>query len=150
MERLGQRRDGLTFLENVERVLASRHVYHEPEGRVVPGTGTLEEIVTYEPLGVIGNISAWNYPYFVGSNVFVPALLAGNAVVYKPSEHATLTGLAIDGMLHEAGVPADVFITVVGRGEVGAALTDAGVDGVFFTGSYETGVKVASAAAPQS
>jgi acyl-CoA reductase-like NAD-dependent aldehyde dehydrogenase len=44
----------------------------------------LEERIVHEPLGVIANISAWNYPYFVGGNVFVPALLAGNAVLYKP------------------------------------------------------------------
>ncbi len=50
---------------------------------------------TFEPLGVVANISAWNYPYFVGSNVFIPALLTGNAVLYKPSEFATLTGMAI-------------------------------------------------------
>ena len=54
----------------------------------------LEERITHEPLGVVANISAWNYPYFVGSNVFVPALVAGNAVLYKPSEFATLTGTA--------------------------------------------------------
>ena len=65
----------------------------------------LEERITHEPLGVIANISAWNYPYFVGGNVFVPALVAGNAVLYKPSEFATLTGLHIAEMLHEAGVP---------------------------------------------
>src|SRR4030095_16311803 len=47
----------------------------------------LEERISYEPLGVICNISAWNYPYLVGVNVFVPALLAGNAVLYKPSEY---------------------------------------------------------------
>ena len=46
----------------------------------------LGEKITYEPLGVICNISAWNYPYLVGTNVFVPALLAGNSVMYKPSE----------------------------------------------------------------
>ena len=61
---------------------------------------------------MIANISAWNYPYFVGSNVFVPALVAGNAVLYKPSEFATLTGLHIAEMLHEAGVPRDVFVPV--------------------------------------
>ena len=55
----------------------------------------LEERISHEPLGVIANISAWNYPYFVGGNVFVPALLAGNAVLYKPSEFATLTGMHI-------------------------------------------------------
>jgi len=55
----------------------------------------LEEAITLEPLGVVANVSAWNYPYFVGTNVFIPALLTGNAVLYKPSEYATLTGLAI-------------------------------------------------------
>ena len=65
----------------------------------------LEERIGHEPLGVVANISAWNYPYFVGANVFVPALLTGNAVLYKPSEYATLTGLAIARALHDAGVP---------------------------------------------
>ena len=95
----------------------------------------MTERIGHEPLGVVANISAWNYPYFVGGNVFVPALLTGNAVLYKPSEFATLTGLHIDRLLHAAGVPADVFITVVGAGDVGAALLEQRVDGVFFTGS---------------
>ncbi|CAG0995968.1 succinate-semialdehyde dehydrogenase / glutarate-semialdehyde dehydrogenase [Burkholderiales bacterium] len=106
----------------------------------------LEERISHEPLGVIANISAWNYPYFVGSNVFVPALVAGNAVLYKPSEHATLTGLYIAEMLHESGVPGDVFVPVIGGGDVGAALLRQPVDGVFFTGSYATGAKIASIA----
>ncbi|HWJ25248.1 MAG TPA: aldehyde dehydrogenase family protein, partial [Flavisolibacter sp.] len=54
-----------------------------------------EEKIVHEPLGVICNISAWNYPYLVGVNVYVPALIAGNAVFYKPSEYATLTGLEV-------------------------------------------------------
>ncbi len=65
----------------------------------------LEERISHEPLGVIANISAWNYPYFVGANVFVPALLAGNAVLYKPSEFATLTGQAYRRSAARAGVP---------------------------------------------
>jgi acyl-CoA reductase-like NAD-dependent aldehyde dehydrogenase len=96
---------------------------------------------------VIANISAWNYPYFVGSNVFVPALAAGNAVLYKPSEFATLTGLKIAEMLHAAGVPDDVFVPVIGGGEIGAALLRQPIDGVFFTGSYATGAKIAASAA---
>ena len=79
----------------------------------------MREVISHEPLGVIANISAWNYPYFVGANVFVPALLAGNAVLYKPSEFATLTGLEIGKLLHLAGVPQDVFAVVIGAGEVG-------------------------------
>ena len=110
-----------------------------------PG-GKLEERISHEPLGVIANISAWNYPYFVGGNVFVPALIAGNAVLYKPSEYATLTGLAIADMLHASGVPRDVFVPLIGGGEVGAALLRQRVDGVFFTGSYATGAKIAAAA----
>ncbi len=106
----------------------------------------MDERITHEPLGVIANISAWNYPYFVGSNVFVPALIAGNAVLYKPSEFATLTGLHIARMLHASGVPEDVFVPVVGDGKTGAALLSQGVDGVFFTGSYATGAKIAAAA----
>jgi acyl-CoA reductase-like NAD-dependent aldehyde dehydrogenase len=107
---------------------------------------SIEERITHDPLGVIANISAWNYPYFVGSNVFVPALVAGNAVLYKPSEYATLTGLHIAEMIHESGIPQDVFVPVVGDGATGAALLRQPVDGVFFTGSYATGAKIAAAA----
>jgi acyl-CoA reductase-like NAD-dependent aldehyde dehydrogenase len=114
------------------------------------GSGTaLEERIRYEPLGVVANISAWNYPYFVGSNVFLPALLTGNAVLYKPSEHATLTGLAIAELLHEAGVPEDVFIPVIGGGGAGAALLEEAIDAVAFTGSYATGRRIAEAVAPR-
>ena len=77
----------------------------------------------------------------------MPALLAGNAVLYKPSEHATLTGLRLVDLLHRAGVPVDVVQTVVGGGATGAALVAADIDMVCFTGSYATGRKVAAAAA---
>ncbi len=99
----------------------------------------LSEVITYEPLGVVCNISAWNYPYLVGINVFIPALLAGNAVMYKPSEYATLTGLEIEKLMHEAGIPKDLFIIAVGGKEVGEALVAMAFDGYFFTGSYRTG-----------
>ena len=102
----------------------------------------LTEKIVYEPLGVICNISAWNYPYNVGVNIFVPALLAGNAVMYKPSEYATLTGLQIGKYLVEAGVPEDVFQVAIGEGEVGRALLDMPFNGYYFTGSYQTGQKI--------
>jgi acyl-CoA reductase-like NAD-dependent aldehyde dehydrogenase len=108
------------------------------------GAQQLREEITHEPLGVVANISAWNYPYFVGANVFVPALLAGNAVVYKPSEYATLSGVAIGEMMWAAGVPPEMFAVVVGNGDAGAALLRQDVDGVFFTGSYATGAKIAA------
>src|SRR5208282_4915758 len=96
---------------------------------------------------VVAHISAWNYPYFVGLNSIVPALLAGNAVCYKPSEYATLTGLRLVDLLHRSGVPVDVVHAIVGAGPTGAALVDADIDMVCFTGSYTTGRRVAAAAA---
>ncbi|MFU8807177.1 MAG: aldehyde dehydrogenase family protein, partial [Bradymonadaceae bacterium] len=128
------------FIENVVEILA-------PE--LVGQASATREIIEREPLGVIANISAWNYPYFVGTNVFIPALLAGNAVLYKPSEHATRTGLHIARLLWEAGVPAEVFQPILGGGDVVDRLLDEAVDGVFFTGSYETGKKIAEKVAPR-
>ncbi len=136
------------FLQETAAVLAPTLAHHEPSD-ALPGTAALEEYITYEPLGAIANISAWNYPYFVGINVIAPALATGNVVLYKPSEIATLTGLAIASLLHEAGVPKDVFVPVVGTGITGAALLEQTLDGVFFTGSYGTGQKIAAAAASQ-
>ena len=66
---------------------------------IMASTLGMTEKISYEPLGVVCNISAWNYPYLVGTNVFIPALLAGNAVLYKPSEYALLTGLEIDRVM---------------------------------------------------
>ncbi|MEM9266459.1 MAG: aldehyde dehydrogenase family protein [Cyanobacteria bacterium P01_F01_bin.13] len=134
------------FIENVAQMLAPQRVYQEP-WQSIPGTGQLEEIITYDPLGVVVNISAWNYPYFVGSNVFIPALLTGNAVVYKPSEIAAMTGSAIATLLHESGIPEDIFVPIIGTGLAGVTLLAQPIDGVFFTGSYPTGQKIATAVA---
>ncbi len=105
---------------------------------------TISERISHDPLGVVVNVSAWNYPYFVGGNVFVPALLTGNAVLYKPSEFAVMSGQHIARLLHASGVPADVFVIVIGAGDVGAALVAQDIDGVFFTGSVATGKKIAA------
>lgn len=121
------------FLKHIRGALETEAVLEEQR---------LVEMIKHEPLGVVANISAWNYPYYVGSNVFLPALLAGNAVLYKPSEYATLTGQAIAKLLLKAGIPDDVFIPVIGGGSVGAELVRQPVDGVFFTGSYLTGKRV--------
>ncbi|MBB5638079.1 acyl-CoA reductase-like NAD-dependent aldehyde dehydrogenase [Pedobacter cryoconitis] len=106
---------------------------------LIVNTSELKEIISYDPLGVICNISAWNYPYLVGVNVFIPALLAGNAVMYKPSEYASLTGLEIERLLKKAGVPDGVFQIALGAHQTGELLLDLDFDGYFFTGSYRTG-----------
>ncbi len=126
------------FLAQVEPTVATETVFDE---------GGMTEQIGHVPLGVVANISAWNYPWFVGCNVILPALLTGNAVLYKPSEHATLTGLEITRLLHEAGVPREVMVCLVGAGEVGAALLAQPIDGVFFTGSHATGQRIAQAVA---
>lgn len=122
------------FLENSEKYLSD-------EWTVTEG-GTKEKIM-YEPLGVIANISAWNYPYLVGVNVFIPALIAGNTVLYKPSEYSTLTGLKIEELLHQAGIPGNCFKAITGGREAGRALLELPLDGYFFTGSYKTGKSIA-------
>ena len=81
------------FIAESARALREQKVF-------VDAAQKLDERITHEPLGVVANISAWNYPYFVGSNVFVAALVAGNTVLYKPSEFATLTGRHIADLLH--------------------------------------------------
>lgn len=124
------------FLEEIELSVATETVYDE---------GGMTEQIQHTPLGVVANISAWNYPWFVGCNVIIPALLTGNAVLYKPSEYAAMTGLEIARLLHEAGVPRDVMVCLVGAGEVGTALLAQQIDGVFFTGSVATGQRIAQA-----
>jgi acyl-CoA reductase-like NAD-dependent aldehyde dehydrogenase len=126
--------------DNASKFLSDEVMVRDPK---------MEERISYEPLGVIGNISAWNYPYLVGVNVFVPALLAGNAVLYKPSEFASLTGLEIAKALYEAGVPENVFQVALGGKEAGEALLDLPLNGYFFTGSYKTGKYIYERVAPK-
>jgi len=128
------------MLDHAEKYLSDEVMVDEPG---------LKEIIKYEPLGVVCNISAWNYPYLVGVNVFIPALLSGNAVMYKPSEYATLTGLQIEKLLKQAGVPEQVFQVAVGAKETGAALLEMDFNGYFFTGSNQTGKYIYEKVAPK-
>lgn len=122
------------FIKNSAKWLADEWITEEDATR---------EKIVYEPLGVIANISAWNYPYLVGVNVFIPALIGGNAVLYKPSEYSTLTGLHIQRLLFLAGIPESAFAIVIGKGAVGQVLLDLPLDGYYFTGSYRTGKYIA-------
>ena len=78
------------FIDHSEKYLADEWITTE---------GATREKIVYEPLGVVANISAWNYPYLVGVNVFIPALIGGKAVLYKPSEYSSLTGMNIQSWL---------------------------------------------------
>ena len=103
--------------------------------------------VYFYPVGVAGIISPWNYPFSIPMGEVVMGLMAGNAVVLKPSEHTPLVGLRIGELFRDAGLPDGVLQVLTGDGATGAALADAAIDKIFFTGSVRTGRKVAEAAA---
>ena len=100
-----------------------------------------------EPYGVIGIISPWNYPFSIPATETLAALVAGNAVVLKPSELTPLVALELASLLHASGVPQEVFQVVIGEGAVGAALVHSPIDKLVFTGSVGTGRRIAASAA---
>jgi acyl-CoA reductase-like NAD-dependent aldehyde dehydrogenase len=103
-------------------------------------------VVRYEPLGLVGVIGPWNYPLTNSFGDCLPAMLAGNSVILKPSEVTPLTSLLLAEGLAESGLPDGVFQVATGRGATGAALIGV-VDMIMFTGSTATGKKVMAAAA---
>ena len=106
-------------------------------------------MIAFEPLGVVGIISPWNFPFSIPAGQVVMALMAGNSVVLKPSEYTPLVGQFIQRILNEAGFPAGILEVIQGEGSTGAALVNSAVDKIFFTGSGRTGRKIAEAAAPR-
>ncbi|WP_085918690.1 betaine-aldehyde dehydrogenase [Halomonas sp. CSM-2] len=118
------------------------------EGSQIPLRDSSFVYTRREPLGVIGAIGAWNYPIQIACWKAAPALAAGNAIVFKPSEVTPLTTMKLAEIFTEAGLPDGVFNVVQGDGRVGAMLTGhKGIDKVSFTGEAGTGKKVMSAAA---
>lgn len=113
------------------------------EGEQIPLRETSFVYTRREPLGVCAGIGAWNYPIQIACWKSAPALAAGNAMIFKPSEVTPLTALKLAEIYTEAGVPAGVFNVVQGDGRVGAMLAEhAGIEKISFTGGVETGKKV--------
>ena len=130
------------FAENTHRLLDHRKIdigQYNLMGR--------SSYVVYKPLGVVGIISPWNFPWATPLDEVVMALMAGNAVVVKPSELTPLTALKIRNIFKQAELPQGVLEIVTGDGSTGAALVEAGVNKIMFTGSVNTGKRVAEAAA---
>lgn len=100
-----------------------------------------------EPYGVIGIIAPWNYPFSTPAIETLGALALGNAVVLKPSEFTPLVALEFQKLLFASGLNPDLFPVLIGAGPVGAALLEADIDKVIFTGSVATGKRIAEAAA---
>ncbi|HDY75426.1 MAG TPA: aldehyde dehydrogenase family protein [Candidatus Marinimicrobia bacterium] len=142
------------FLEVFTTVEHMRHVSkHGPQylRTEIRSPGILQNkkcYVNYVPHGVAGVISPWNYPLILTAAPVIEALMAGNAVVLKPSELTPLTGKLMTELFHEAGIPENVLQTVYGYGEIGAAIVDSPkTDMICFTGSVEVGRKIAVACA---
>ena len=120
------------------------------EGSVIPSDKPgIFNFTRYEPLGVIGMITAWNSPLLLLAWKLAPALAAGNTAVIKPSEYTSASTLEFMALIEEAGFPAGVVNTITGFGlEVGAPLVDHPlVDKIAFTGSDFSGQKIYEAAA---
>lgn len=135
--------DAVRFLiENAYRILRIEAVSHgnlamkAKVGRLIR-----------QPYGVMGIISPWNYPFSIPATQSLAALVAGNAVVVKPSEVTSLVALELAELVHAAGIPQDVFQVVVGDSVTGKALLDSEIDKLVFTGSVATGRFIGEAAA---
>jgi succinate-semialdehyde dehydrogenase/glutarate-semialdehyde dehydrogenase len=130
------------FAKNAERLLSPERVpHHSLAAKAKSGR------LTYEPLGVIGIISSWNYPLAIPLSQIIPAVAAGNAVICKTSDFTPRCGALIEKLFADAGFPKDLVTVVQGGGEVGQALIEADPDKVLFTGSVATGRRVAEACA---
>jgi aldehyde dehydrogenase (NAD+) len=128
---------------DIDIPLAIRHFYHHA------GYAQLmkAELPDREALGVCGQIIPWNFPLLMLAWKIAPALAMGNTVVLKPAEYTPLTAIVFADICTQAGVPAGVVNIITGDGETGAALVDADVDKIAFTGSTEVGRKIREATA---
>jgi succinate-semialdehyde dehydrogenase/glutarate-semialdehyde dehydrogenase len=130
------------FAKNARRLLSPERVpHHSTAAKAKSGK------LTYEPLGVIGIISSWNYPLAIPMSQIIPAVTAGNSVICKTSDFTPHCGALIEKLFADAGFPKDLVAIVQGGGEVGQALIDADPDKILFTGSVATGRRVAEACA---
>ncbi len=130
------------FSKHAARLLSPEPVpHHSTPARMKSGR------LVYEPLGVIGIISSWNYPLAIPLSQIIPAVAAGNAVVCKTSDFTPLCGALIEKLFADAGFPKDLVTVVQGGAEVGQALIDTAPEKVVFTGSVATGRRVAEACA---
>ncbi len=130
------------FSKNGARLLRPERVpHHSSASKAKSGR------LIYDPVGVIGIISSWNYPLAIPLSQIIPAVAAGNAVICKTSDFTPHCGALIEKLFADAGFPKSLITVIQGGGEVGQALIDATPDKIMFTGSVATGRRVAEACA---
>ncbi|MBO9377189.1 succinylglutamate-semialdehyde dehydrogenase [Sphingomonas histidinilytica] len=123
----------------INKVAVSIAAQAERAGSRRADTAFGRAVLRHKPHGVMAVLGPYNFPGHLPNGHIVPALLAGNTVLFKPSEEAPLTGENMTRALHDAGVPEAVFQLVQGGRDQGAALIGADIDGLLFTGAASTG-----------
>ena len=126
--------------------------YYADHGQIfstgeIVNTDARKSIITFQPLGVIGSIMPWNFPYWQGLRFAAPSLMVGNAIVLKPASATMQCGIEIEKTFDKAGVTQGVFQTLVGDSKIAETLIDSnGINAITFTGSVPVGAKVAQRA----
>lgn len=129
------------YSENAASILADKPV------SIRKWLPTKKAFITYSPLGVVGIISPWNYPFSIPMGEVLAALVAGNCIILKPSEVTSLVNKQIQKFINACELPSGIFQMLEGDGSTGAALTSLPLDKFIFTGSVSTGKRVMKAAA---
>ena len=126
--------------------------YYADHGQIfstgeIVNTDARKSIITFQPLGVIGSIMPWNFPYWQGLRFAAPSLMVGNTIVLKPASATMQCGIEIEKTFDKAGVTQGVFQTLVGDSKIAETLIDSnGINAITFTGSVPVGAKVAQRA----
>jgi 1-pyrroline-5-carboxylate dehydrogenase len=141
MEAMGDTEEAADLIDYYAKQIEDNQGYSRPLGKLLPNENTRSVL---RPYGVFACIAPFNFPISLSAGMSGAALLAGNAVVYKPSLETPWTGLLLWECYKQAGIPGELFSYLTGDGPVvGEALwRHPGVDGVVFTGSKEVGLKV--------
>ena len=128
--------------------------YYADNGRIftsdeVVNTEARKSVIIFEPVGVIGSIMPWNFPYWQALRFAAPSLMAGNTIVLKPASATMQCGIEIEKTFINAGIPRGIFQTLIGDSSIAETLIDSDINAVTFTGSVQVGGKVAQRATSQ-
>lgn len=115
----------------------------------VVNTDARKSVITFEPIGVIGSIMPWNFPYWQALRFAAPSLMVGNTIVLKPASATMQCGIEIEKTFRRTGIPEGVFQTLIGDSSIAEVLIDSDINAVTFTGSVPVGAKVAQRATSQ-
>jgi acyl-CoA reductase-like NAD-dependent aldehyde dehydrogenase len=128
--------------------------YYADNGQIlstdeVVNTDARKTVIRFQPIGVIGSIMPWNFPYWQALRFAAPSLMIGNTIVLKPASATMQCGIEIEKAFNKVGLPDGVFQTLVGDSSVAESLIDSDINAVTFTGSVPVGAKVAQRATSQ-